>query len=802
MLVSLKWLKDYVNIELTSEELAHRLTMSGLEVEEIKTIRPHFSGVVVAKIISVKSHPSADRLLLCSVSDGVETYPVVCGAKNISVGDIVPLAKVGAVIPGGYTIKSSLLRGEKSDGMLCSEAELEIGDDESGIMHLSADLKLGLPLEKALNTEDTVLDVNVTPNRSDCLNMLGIAREVAAITGKKIKLPTVKIKESSADINSMASVKIIDADFCPRYTARMINNVKIGPSPVWMKTRLEAAGFRAINNIVDVTNFVMLEMGQPLHAFDFRFLEKGKIIVRKSKENEEFISLDGKARNLPTDTVLICDGVKPVAIGGIMGGLNSEVKEDTQVVLLESAYFNPSSIRKSSRKMAMPTDAAFRFERGIDPEGVVKALNRAAQLIAELSGGTIYKNYIDEYPKKIKSAKNIPLRLDRIRQIIGTEIKAKDVTRILRSIDMVLKQKGKGSYLVTPPTCRFDILREVDLIEEVIRLYGYDRVPETIPAIDVKEMEFIPRLDLEERIRQILTGSGYTEIVNYSFGTPQAGDILCLPENDERRQTVRIKNPLGEDLSAMRTTMIYGLLETAKKNANNGSFDLKIFEIGRVFQNSPETELPEEKNMIAGLLTGKITDEFWSSGKTVDFYFLKGSLENIFFDLKINHCRYLSASAEPFLHPGKSCGIYLNDEKIGFLGEVHPDVLEKIDIKNNLYLFEINLDIMVNAYLEKKIFYSEISKFPAVTRDAAFIIPDTMEADQMINIVLGQKEDLLENIIIFDVYKGKGITEGKSLGLRFSYRAPDRTLTDLETNAVHERIVQNTVNLTGAKIRT
>ena len=802
MLVSLKWLKDYVNIELTSEELAHRLTMSGLEVEEIKTIRPHFSGVVVAKIISVKSHPSADRLLLCTVSDGVETYPVVCGAKNISVGDIVPLAKVGAVIPGGYTIKSSLLRGEKSDGMLCSEAELEIGDDESGIMHLSADLKLGLPLEKALNTEDTVLDVNVTPNRSDCLNMLGIAREVAAITGKKIKLPTVKIKESSADINSMASVKIIDADFCPRYTARMINNVKIGPSPVWMKTRLEAAGFRAINNIVDVTNFVMLEMGQPLHAFDFRFLEKGKIIVRKSKENEEFISLDGKARNLPTDTVLICDGVKPVAIGGIMGGLNSEVKEDTQVVLLESAYFNPSSIRKSSRKMAMPTDAAFRFERGIDPEGVVKALNRAAQLIAELSGGTIYKNYIDEYPKKIKSAKNIPLRLDRIRQIIGTEIKAKDVTRILRSIDMVLKQKGKGSYLVTPPTCRFDILREVDLIEEVIRLYGYDRVPETIPAIDVKEMEFIPRLDLEERIRQILTGSGYTEIVNYSFGTPQAGDILCLPENDERRQTVRIKNPLGEDLSAMRTTMIYGLLETAKKNANNGSFDLKIFEIGRVFQNSPETELPEEKNMIAGLLTGKITDEFWSSGKTVDFYFLKGSLENIFFDLKINHCRYLSASAEPFLHPGKSCGIYLNDEKIGFLGEVHPDVLEKIDIKNNLYLFEINLDIMVNAYLEKKIFYSEISKFPAVTRDAAFIIPDTMEADQMINIVLGQKEDLLENIIIFDVYKGKGITEGKSLGLRFSYRAPDRTLTDLETNAVHERIVQNTVNLTGAKIRT
>lgn len=802
MLVSLKWLKDYVDIELTPEELAHRLTMSGLEVEEIKTIRPQFSSVVVAKILSVKPHPSADRLSLCTVSDSTQTYLVVCGAKNISVGDIVPLAKVGAVIPGGYTIKPSLLRGEKSDGMLCSEKELEIGDDESGIMHLPADLPLGLPLEKALNIEDTVLDVNVTPNRSDCLNMIGIAREVAAITGKKIKLPAVKIKESSEDIHSVASVKIIDADFCPRYTARMINNVKIGPSPVWMKTRLEAAGLRAINNIVDVTNFVMLEMGQPLHAFDFRFLEKGKIVVRKSKENEEFISLDGKARNLPADTVLICDGVKSVAIGGIMGGLNSEVKEDTQVVLLESAYFNPTSIRRSSRKMAMTTDAAFRFERGIDPEGVVKALNRATQLIAELSGGTIYKNYIDEYPTKIQSAKNIPLRLDRIRQIIGTEIKAEDVKRILRSIDMVFKQKGKGSYLVTPPTCRVDISREVDLIEEIIRLYGYDRVPLTLPAIDVKEMEFIPRLDLEEKIRQVLTGSGYTEVVNYSFETPKAADILCLPENDDKRQTVRIKNPLGEDLSAMRTTIIYGLLETAKKNAHNGSFDLKLFEMGRVFLNSLKTELPEEKNILAGLLTGKMTDEFWSSGKNVDFYFLKGALENIFFDLKINHCRYISAPTESFLHPGKSSVIYINDKKIGVLGEVHPDVLEKIDIKNNIYVFEINMDILVNFYMERKIIYREISKFPAVTRDAAFVIPNEMEADKMINIVLGQKEDLLENVIIFDVYKGKGITEGKSLGLRFSYRAPDRTLTDLEINAIHERIVQNTVNLTGVKIRT
>jgi phenylalanyl-tRNA synthetase beta chain len=803
MLVSLKWLKDYVDVVITAEELADKLTMAGLEVDEIKTIGPQFRGVVVAKILSVKPHPSADRLSLCEVNDGTETYKVVCGAKNISKGNIVPLAKVGAEIPGGYRIKASILRGEKSDGMLCSEAELEIGDNESGIMQLPADLILGFPLEKALNIEDTVLDVNVTPNRSDCLSMIGIAREVAAITGKKMKLPNVKIKEKSEDINSLTSVKIIDSDLCPRYTARMIKNIKIGPSPIWMKNRLEAAGLRAINNIVDVTNFVMLEMGQPLHAFDFQFLEKGRIVVRKSKNNEEFISLDEKSRILPENTLLICDGVKPVAIGGIMGGLNSEVKEDTNTVLLESAYFNPSSIRRSARKLGMSTDAAFRFERGIDPEGVVKALNRAAQLIADLSGGSVCKNYIDEYPKKVSSAENIPLRLERIRRLIGIEIGAKDVVKILRGIGMVVKPDKKGRYLVTPPTCRVDILREVDLIEEIIRLYGYDRVPVTLPNVTVAEMKVIPRLEMEERIRQLMIGGGFTEIVNYSFGTPLAADILSLPENDQRRNFVKINNPLGEELSAMRSTMIHGLLETAKGNANNGSYDLKIFEIGRIFISCKEGELPEERNMLAGLITGKITDDLWDSGKSNDFYTLKGCLENIFYDFKKNNCKYIALTNESFLHPGKACKILINEKQIGFAGEIYPDIKEKYDFKNNVYVFEINLDTLIAIHMDSKIFYQELSKFPAVMRDAAFVIPDLMEADNMINAALEQKEDLLENVTIFDVYKGKGIPEGtKSLGLRFSYRATDRTLTDEEISAIHDKIVQNTVNLTGAKIRS
>ena len=801
MLVSVNWLKDYVDLDLTASELADRLTMSGLEVDEIKTIAPKFSGVVVARILSVKPYPRADKLSLCDVTDGTQTYPVVCGAKNIKAGNIVPLAKIGATIPGGYTIKSSVLRGEKSDGMLCSEAELEVGDGAAGIMQLPPDTVLGKPLEEILDLGDTVLDVGITPNRADCLSMIGIAREVAAITGKTIKIKAGDIRESAEDINALTSVKIINADLCPRYTARIIKDVKVGPSPVWMKTRLEAVGLRSINNVVDVTNFVMLEMGQPLHSFDFRFLEEGRIVVRKSNLDEEFISLDGKSRKLDADTLLICDGVKPVAIGGIMGGLNSEVKDDTSVVFLESAYFNPSTIRRSARKMAMPTDAAFRFERGIDPEGVLGALNRAATLIASLSGGSICKNYIDEYPMKVQVATDIPLRLSRINAIIGTSIKSEDVVKILQSIGMDIRETEEGRYLVTPPTYRVDITREVDLIEEVARLYGYDRVPVTLPNVSVAEMTAIGRLDLEERIRCLLTGNGYNEVVNYSFITPLSINYLCLKENDERCRLVHIKNPLVEDQSVMRTTMVFGLIDTLKKNANNGCVNLKLFEMGRTFLSRGEGKLPEERNILAGLLSGIISEDLWNSKRNVDFYDIKGCIANIFFDLKIDNCQYRSENPETFLHQGKSCNIYLNDRKIGYAGELHPDVQDKMDLKINSYIFEIDLDALA-AYNACGITYKEISKYPAVTRDVAFVVGSGVETDHMLDIVLRQKEDLLENVVVFDIYTGKGLAEEtKSLGLRFSYRAPDKTLTDVEVNNVHEKIVRNTIELTGAKVR-
>jgi phenylalanyl-tRNA synthetase beta chain len=477
------------------------------------------------------------------------------------------------------------------------------------------------------------------------------------------------------------------------------------------------------------------------------------------------------------------------------------VKEDTDTIFLESAYFSPSSIRRSSRRLAMPTDAAFRFERGIDPEGVTRALNRAAQLIAELSGGSICKNQLDEYPQKIMAVANIPLRLDRICEMIGTPIAAKDVVRILKSIGMTVRQEGKGKYLVTPPTFRVDIEREIDLIEEVVRLYGYDRVPTTLPAVSVTEMAVIPRLDLEERIRQLLIGSGYSEIINYSFTSPASVGYLCLPSDDERRNFVVIKNPLTEEQSVMRTTMVYGLLETLKKNINNASSNLKIFEIGRIFLARKSGDLPEEKNILAGLLTGKVSGDLWGSKVNVDFYDLKGCLENIFYDLKLDDCRYCAEISEQFLHPGQSCGLYFNETRIGYLGQVHPEVMQKMDIKTTAYVFEINID-MLEKQINRRITYREISKFPAVTRDVAFVIPFSMEAKKMLEIVLSQREDLLENVVIFDIYVGKGLNEGvKSLGVRFSYRALDRTLTDTEINSIHDKIVHNTVRLTGAKIR-
>ena len=802
MLVSLKWLRDYVDVDVSPAEFAERLTMAGLEVDSLKETGPVFSGVVVAKILSLKPHPNADKLLLCELTTGDAVYPVVCGAQNISIGDLVPLALVGATLPGDLLIRSSRIRGEASEGMLCSEEELGIGDDASGIMVLPTGLPLGKELADVLKLRDTVFDIGVTPNRSDCLSVVGVAREWAAIAGKELRYPPVDVIETDEDITGITSVSILDPDLCPRYTARIIKNIRIGPSPPWIRQRLEAGGLRPINNIVDVTNFVMMELGQPLHAFDFRFLEQGRIEVRRSREGERFVSLDGKERTLPPDTLMICDGVKPVAIGGVMGGLNSEVKEDTEMILLESAYFNPSSIRRTSRAMAMGTDAAFRFERGIDPEGVIRALNRAARLMGEISGGTPCRGVIDQYPRPVPVARMIPLRVKRMRDILGTAVPEGEMVRLLKSLEMTVEPDGEGRFTVTPPTCRVDIAREIDLIEEIARLYGYDRVPVTLPAVSVIAGITQEKRTVEERLRKIMTGAGYTEVINYSFISPEAIDQLGLGEKDERRCHVMIRNPLTEEQAVMRTTMTYSLLLNARRNADCGRFDLKIFEVGRTFIRRGEGKQPFEQNRMACLITGLRYEDRWHSRDLrADFYDLKGSVENMLDVLRIPFPSFRSGIHETILHPGKSCGVFSGNEMVGFLGEIHPDLQARLNLPGQIVVCEMDLDLLA-AHFSAKIPFRSNPRFPSSSRDVAFLIRRDLEAGEMLRLADDSHEVLLEKVQIFDVYEGGNIpAEMKSLGLRFSYRSADRTLTDDEVNEVHGRIVQKIVHVTGALIR-
>jgi len=802
MKVSLKWLRDYVDVDLTPSALADCLTMAGLEVDAVEAAGPGFDRVVVARILTVRPHPQSEKLFCCEVTTGEETLPIVCGAPNTRAGDTVALAKVGATIPGGFTIKSSRLRGEPSEGMLCSEEELGIGDDNTGIMVLPPYLPLGMDLKEALGLQDTVLDIGITPNRADCLSIIGIAREVAAITGKTFRYPEIVIRENAEDIGGITSVTIMDPDLCPRYTARIVKNVTIGPSPAWMRERLEAVGLRAINNIVDITNFVMMELGQPLHAFDYRFLEEGRIVVRRSREGENFVSLDGKDRILRADTLMICDGVKPVAIAGIMGGLNSEVKDDTTTILLESAYFHPPSIRKSSRWLGMGTDAAFRFERGIDPEGVIRALDRAAQLMAELGGGEICRGRIDAYPRPLAVVKDIPLRLGRVNAFLGTDIPEREMVGILERLEMTVTAPEGGTVLVTPPTCRVDIAREIDLIEEIARLHGFDHVPVTMPASGGMPAAENPRQHLVERIRNVLTGMGYTETINYSFINPASAEYLGIKEGDPLGNFVKIRNPLTEEQAVMRTNLIYSLLEVMNRNARNGCADLKIFEIGRVFFPTREGELPLEKACLGGLLTGRRYDNSWHhQGLQADFYDVKGVLENLFADLKISPVEFVAATDLTFFHPGRACRIVFGEETLGFMGELHPDVMERLDLRNRAFLFQLDMEALA-VRATARIAFREISRFPASSRDVAFVVSASLAGENLCRLAYEQHEVLLESVSIFDVYTGKNVPAGmKSLGLRFAYRSAERTLRDEEVNKAHNRIVKAMVEQTGAVIR-
>ena len=790
MKVSLSWLRDYVSIEIPAVELADALTMAGLEVEAISERYAYLNSVLVGRVTEVCAHPHADRLQVCQVDAGDHVYTIVCGAANLQSGMLAPLALIGAEMPDGSILKESRIRDIPSEGMLCSEADLGIGPDNSGIMSLDDDLTVGEPLNSALNLSDSVFEIGLTPNRPDCLSMIGVAREIGAILGTSIRFPKFQLDETESSIEEVTSVRIDAKDHCPRYTARLITDLAVKPSPFWLQDRLLSVGQRPINNMVDITNFVMLEMGQPLHAFDFDQLAEHKIVVRTAEKGEQFTTIDQKLRELSEDTLMICDGKKPVGIAGVMGGLNSEVAKNTRNVLLEGAYFNPTSIRKTSKRLGLNTEASHRFERGVDPKRTLTALNRAAQLMVQIGSGRLMKNAIDQR-ENIPIAPPIALSTLLTNTRLGLSLDQNRINKLLTSVGFEVTICDEDMLEVIAPSFRVDVFRPEDLMEEVARLEGYNSIPTTFPKIPTKSREATPLLTKRQKIRNILVGFGFHEVVNYSFISRRSCDHLRLPQADLRRHQVEILNPLTEDQVVLRTSLIPGLLEVMQRNLFKQIKTVKIFETGRTFLAQKEEPLPVEEEILSGLWTGLRKEPSWhTKDEPCDFYDLKGALEGLFDALNLMPVIFSRLEPENcyYTHYGYSAQISCQGEVIGLIGEVHPLVLKNYDLKQAAYVFELNLNHLLTL-LPKRITTQAIPRFPLTTRDITLIVEDQIEATDIIATIQKLDEPLVESIYIFDVFSGDPIPSGKkSISVRITYRSKDTTLIDEDVNKIHKEL--------------
>ncbi len=800
MKVSLSWLKEYIPVDLDPQDISDRLTMAGLEVDSVESLYDYLGNVVVARVDELRKHPNADTLSCCMVDvGGDEPVQIVCGAPNVRQGMTVACALPGAVLPGDLKIKKSKLRGERSGGMLCSGSELRLAVDASGIMDLEDGLVPGTPLETALALSDTVFEIDLTPNRPDCLSMIGVAREVGGFTEPmgRVVLPEVVLpQEKMTDsIHDHASVTIVDPDLCPRYCAGMLFDVKVGPSPFWLCQKLEAVGLTPINNVVDVTNFVMLETGQPLHAFDFDNLAEGRIIVQKAGKNIAFTTLDSKAHTLEPEMLMICDGERSVALAGVMGGENSEISAATTRVLVESAYFNPISIRKTAKRTGIATDASHRFERGVDPEGTLYAMKRAVSLMADICGASIAKDFIDEHPLKSEST-TICLGTDALNTRLGTDFSCEAIGEILRSVEFAVEQTGTNQLKVFVPSFRVDVVRPEDLSEEVARLWGYNNIKTSYPLVPAKGKVLAPILLLREKIRQILPGFSFYEAINYNFIHEESCDRLRLGHADPRRSVETILNPISDQMSVLRTSLVPGLLETMKRNNAQQSDSIKIFEIGKVFFATQKGKLPEEREMVAGLITGNRTEQSWFSKKDgVDFFDLKGVVEGLLRDLMIPDVLFLKIEAGvcPYFEQGFGAIVKIADKVVGALGKIDGHVLKNYGLKQDAYVFDLDLAMLLNL-MPESIQAIPLPRFPSVSRDMTFIVDKEIE----VGAILGQmktfaeKQALVEDYFLFDVFEGRPLEEKKkSLSFRVVYRSANKTLTEKNIKKVHTHMSAN-----------
>lgn len=790
MNITYNWLKEFVDFDATPDELAALLTMLGLEVESMEKLGAGMDDVVVALVEEKRQHPNADKLSLCRVNNGTEVLDVVCGAQNFKQGDTVALAQIGAVLPGDFKIKRSKIRGEESCGMLCSEKELGLADESPGIIVLpSALAPLGTPVFAALGLKDTLFEIGLTPNRADCLSVIGIARDLAAKLGLKVKYPQMTLVEGPETVGSVISVAIENPEFCPRYAARFISGCTIAPSPEWLVKRLNAIGIRSINNVVDVTNLIMMEAGQPLHAFDCDRLSGKRIVVRTAGEGERFTTLDNQSRVLTAADLVICDSERPVALAGVMGGLNSEIEATTTSILLESAFFKPAAIRKTAKRLGLHTESSHRFERGIDIDSVTRALDRAASLIVELAGGVMAQGCLDVYPGRSERA-SILFRPEKANELIGINLERNVILDILTRLECQVTECAEGTVSVIPPHYRIDIEREIDLIEEIARLNGYDKIPATMPIARVVSDRPTRSQEIEKQLRNLLVANGMNEIINFSFTAPEAAGKLLLNDNDPRRLAIKLANPLVDEQSVMRTTLLPGLLETTAKNMNFRSLDLKLFEMRRVYLPRESEDMPHEPLCVVGAISGSRDGDGWSRpNEPVDFFDAKGIVETVLEFLDVGGVTWVPENPEPYFHPGKSCRIFAGRDCIGSVGELHPTVQKNFAIEKPVFCFELDFEKLVKYSRTKKTITAP-SRFPDSTRDIALLIPEELASMKIIDCIKAEKAKEIEHVQIFDVYRGKGVAEGyKSVAVRVRYRSIERTLADEEISTIHNRII-------------
>ena len=804
MNTSLSWIKAYVpDLDVTAQEYTDAMTLSGTKVETYEKLDADLDKIVIGQILSIAPHPDADKLIVCQVNVGEETVQIVTGAPNVKEGDKVPVVLDGGRVagghdgkktPGGIVIKKGKLRGVESCGMMCSIEELGSSREmypeapENGIYIFPEDAVVGESAVKALGLDDVVFEYEITSNRVDCYSVIGIAREAAATFRKEFKPPIVKETGNREDANDYVKVTVEDPDLCPRYCARVVKNIKIAPSPKWMQRRLASNGIRPINNIVDITNYVMEEYGQPMHAYDFDTIAGHEIIVRRAGKDEKFVTLDGQERTMDENVLMICDGEKAVGIAGIMGGENSMITDDVKTMMFEAACFDGTNIRLSSKRIGLRTDASGKFEKGLDPNNAKAAIDRACQLIEELGAGEVVGGTVDVYSKK-KEPVRIPFEPEKINALLGTEIPREEMLSYFRMIDL---EYDEAANEVIAPTFRHDLFRTADLAEEVARFYGYDNIPTTLPKGEATTGKLSFKLRIEAIARDIAEFCGFSEGMSYSFESPKVFDKLLIPADSEYRKAITISNPLGEDFSIMRTLPLNGMLSSLAFNYSHRNKNVRLYELGNVYlpHALPLVELPDERM--------QFTLGMYGEG---DFYVMKGVVEE-FFDRAGLHGKttYDPKAGKPFLHPGRQANIVYEGQTVGYLGELHPQVADNYEIGERAYVAVLDMPLIVEkATFDRK--YTGIARFPAVTRDLSMVVPREILAGEIEAMIVQRGGKILESCQLFDVYEGSQIKKGfKSMAYSLVFRANDKTLEETEISAAMKKIL-NGLSSMGIELR-